>query len=327
MKRRDFLALAAGAAAWPLAAKGQAARMRRIGLLNSNVETDPVGQARYAGLVGGLAELGWREGQNLAIMLRWGGGDPALFKAYAAEIVAAAPELIYAGNTPALAEVSKLTTTIPIVFNFVVDPVAQGFVPSLSRPGGNISGFSIYDPPMVGKWLQLLKEIAPKVARASLLYNPGTAPYGPLLLKGAVAAAPALGMAVEAAVVHDDAEVEAAILSAATAGGGVIVAPDSFIGARHEKMARVAFDRNVPSVCPFDVWADAGFLISYGVDLVALERRGSEYIDQVLRGAAVGDLPVMAPTRFQLVINLKTARAFGLTVPVTLLTIADRVIQ
>jgi putative ABC transport system substrate-binding protein len=328
--RRKFLArIAAALAPGPLIAQTQAqSRMPRLGVLMGSLASDGEGQKRAAALVQGLGALNWREGGNLHIDWRWAGGDPALFKRYATEMVALSPEVLLAEASPSVEALRRQTSTIPIVFLIVTDPVGQGFVESLARPGGNITGFSNYDPPMAGKWLGMLREITPPVARVAVLYNPATAPYAGLYLRTIEEIAPAVAVAVQTAPVKDDAEIEA-VMAGLTGeqGAGLLVLPDTFTRLHRDAIVALAARYRLPAVYPFRYFAASGGLMSYGIEIEDLFRRSAGYVDRLLKGAKASELPVQNPTKFALVINLKTANALGITTPRSFLAAADEVIE
>jgi putative ABC transport system substrate-binding protein len=327
VRRRDALALLGGATlAWPLAGRAQQPeRVRRVGVLIQYPENNPIGRGFVTAFAQALGQLGWAPGKNIRIDYRFAAGDSALFKSYAAELVGMSPDAILASTTPALAAVREQTRTIPIVFTLVGDPVGQGFVQSLARPGGNITGFSSSDPPLMGKWLQLLKEIAPSITRVAVIFNP-EAPIGALLNRAIETAAPSLGIAVTLAPIHDESEIEAAIAAQTRApGGGLIDLPDGFTDAHRDQISAAAARHRVPMIGA--LVPRAGGLMSYWFDSVELHARAASYIDRILKGASPADLPVQRPTRYSLVINLKTAEALGLTVPQALLARADEVIE
>jgi putative tryptophan/tyrosine transport system substrate-binding protein len=329
MRRRDFIAIFSGAAVCSLATGAQQPeRVRRVGVLNAFPEDDPVNRASVAAFAGALEQLGWVEGENIRIDYRFAAGDPTLFKTYAAELVGLSPDAILASNTPAVAALRQQTRTIPIVFVRVTDPVGQGFVQSLARPGGNITGFSVYDAPLMGKWVQLLKEVAPCVTRVAVIFNPDTAPYAALLNRGIETGAPSLRMTATFAPVHDDAGIEDAIAAQARApGGGLIALPDSFTTSHRDVIITAASRHGLPVMGATDVFPRAGGLMSYGFDLVGQYPQAASYIDRILKGAIPADLPVQQPTKYLLIINLKTAEALGLKVPERLLALADEVIE
>ncbi len=328
--RRTILAsIAAALMPGPLAAQPQPRDgMRRLGVLMSP-RNDPNGQARAAALVQGLAALNWHEGGNLHIEWRWAGGDPALFERYAAELVALGPDVLVAGaSSTAVEALRRQTSTIPIVFVVVADPVGQGFVASLARPGGNITGFSAYDPPMAGKWLGMLTQIAPPVAHVAVLYNPATAPYAALMLRAIEEAARSLAVAERAAPVNDDAELEAMMAGLVREErGGLLVLPDPFTGGHRDAIIAVAARHRLPAVYPYRYFTASGGLMSYGIDQDDHYRRSAGYVDRILKGANPGELPVQRPTKFEMALNLKTAKALGVTFPPSLLAGADEVIE
>jgi putative tryptophan/tyrosine transport system substrate-binding protein len=330
VKRREFVGLAVGAGVGlPLAAWAQPRdKMRRLGVLMGSLASDGEGQKRAAALAQGLDALNWRDGGNLSIDWRWAGGDPALFQRYAGEMVALGPEVLLAEASPSVEALRQQTSTIPIVFLIVTDPVGQGFVESLARPRGNITGFSNYDSPMAGKWLGLLREITPPVARLAVLYNPATAPYAGLYLRTIEDIALAVAVAVQTAPVKDDAEIEA-VMARLTGeqGAGLLVLPDTFTRLHRDAIVALAARYRLPAVYPFRYFAASGGLMSYGIEIEDLFRRSAGYVDRLLKGAKASELPVQNPTKFALVINLKTAKALGVTVPLTLLGSADEVIE
>jgi putative ABC transport system substrate-binding protein len=329
VRRREFITLLGGAAAgWPLAARAQQAnRVRRIVFLHGIAENDPEAQARVVAFRQGLETLGWVENGNVQIEHRFGSGDLARMQALTAELVSSAPELIVASSSPVIAALKQATRTIPIVFSVVNDPLGQGFVPSLARPGGNITGFTFVDFPLIGKWLEMLKEIAPGVRRMTLLFNPQTAPYYPVYLRELGATTP-LAAEISATPVRDEAEIEAAVTALAREpGGGLIPAPDPFMNTRRGQVMALAERHRLPAIYGFRQYVTEGALMSYGPDTLDIVRRSASYVDRILKGENPADLPVQAPTKFALVINLKTAKALGLTVPMTLQARADEVIE
>jgi putative ABC transport system substrate-binding protein len=328
MRRREFISLLGGAAAWPFAAQGQQPeRMRRIGVLLNRAANDPEGQARLAVLKQALQQLAWSDGGNVRIDIRWGEDNIELERKYAAELVALAPDVILASGTVSMTALQHLSRTLPIVFAVVADPVGAGFVSSLARPGGNATGFMLYEYGLSGKWLELLKRIAPSVTRAAVLRDP-TNPAG-LAYFGAIrATAQSLGMDVNPVSMGDADEIERAVTAfARSANGGMIVTPNSSASVHRALIITLAARYKLPAVYPFRYMATRGGLISYGPDFVDQFRLAAGYVDRILRGEKPSDLPVQAPTKYELVINLKTARALGLTVPPTLLVAADEVIE
>jgi len=329
MKRREFIALIVGAAvAWPLAVRAQQAeQIRRIGVLLSIGESDPLSVMRVKSFQEGLRELGWVEGRNVRFDNRWAEGDADRYRRHAAELVSLGPDVILTGGTPAVRALQQATRTIPIVFVSISDPVGDGFVASLATPGGNTTGFSNYDPAMVGKWLELLKEIAPNTKKVAVVYNPDTAPYSIFLpqLKNAMQS---FAMQMVPMLVRSVAEIESAIAALGRQPAvGLLAIPDSYTYVHRALLTSQVAKHRVPAVYPFSVFATSGGLVSYGVETADQYRRASSYIDRILRGAKPGDLPVQAPTKFELVINLKTAKALGLTIPPALLARADEVIE
>jgi putative ABC transport system substrate-binding protein len=290
-------------------------------------ENDPSTQADVTAFARALARLGWIEGKNIRIDYRFAAGDPALFKTYAAELVGLSPDAILAITPPAVAALREQTRTIPIVF-LLGDPLELGFVHSLARPGGNITGFSAYDAPMMGKWLQLLKEVAPAVTRVAVIFNPDTTPHAPLFNRAIEAAAPSFGITVTLAPVHDDAGIEEAIGAQAREPGGRLIAlPDSFISTHRDVIIAAATRHRLPLMGQGAPWTRAGALMSYSFDTVDLFAQAASYIDRILKGASPADLPVQNPTKYSLIINLKTAKAIGLTIPPRVLETVDEVIE
>jgi len=330
MKRRKFIASLGGAmASWPFAARAQQTeRLRRIGVLMSFAESDPEAQARVAAFRDGLQTLGWAEGRNLTIDIRWAADDAALMQRFAKELVALQPDLMLSHNTPTTASLLQRTRTIPIVFVVVSDPVGSGFVASFPRPGGNVTGFTNIEPTMTGKWLELLKEIAPSVSRVALLVNPATAPYAEAYLGPFRAAAASLALEIDTAAVRDTSELESAIAAQARApNGGLVVMTDSFLVAHSAEITSLAARYRLPAVYPFRFFVKLGGLLSYGNDLLDSFRRAATYADRILKGEKPSELPVQAPVKFELVINRKTAKALDLTIPSSLLATADEVIE
>jgi putative ABC transport system substrate-binding protein len=329
MKRRDFLTLLSGAAAaWPLAARAQSpGRARRVIFLHALSEGDPEAQARVAAFRQGLEALGWTERRNIQLDHRFSAGDFDQIQAYARELVRSTPDVMVASSTPVLAALKQATSTIPIVFSLVNDPVGQGFVVSLARPGGNITGFTFIDFPLIGKWLELLREIDPSVRRITFMFNPLTAPYYPNYLREL--GAPATSLAeLSATPVHDEAEIESSVTAFAREPGGALIAgPDSFINTHRALIMALASRHRLPAMYAFRQYVAEGALVSYGPDSIDIVRRSASYVDRILRGEKPADLPVQAPAKFEFVINLKTATALGLLVPPTLLALADEVIE
>ena len=330
MKRRAFITLLGGAAvAWPLAARAQQPeRMRRVVFLHGLAENDPEALARVAAFREGLEALGWMENRNINIQHRFSGGDLARIQAHVAELVDSAPDVIAASGTPVIAALKQATRTIPIVFSVVNDPAGQGFVASLARPGGNITGFTFVDFPMIGKWLEMLREIAPGVGRMTLMFNPQTAPYYPVFLREFAANAAPLTATLSATPVRDRAEIEAAATAfAREPAGGLIAAADPFINTQRDLIISLAERHRLPTLFGFRQHVKDGGLMSYGPDSVDIVRRSASYVDRILKGEKPADLPVQAPTKYETVLNLKTTKALGLEIPTTLLASADQVIE
>ena len=289
---------------------------------------DTEGQTRVAALRDGLKELGWSEGRDLQIEYRWTDGQPDTMRKYAAELVALQPEAIMCSSTPTLFALRKETQTVPIVFVMVSDPVRMGHVQSMARPGGNVTGFTPFEPSLGSKWVDLLKEIAPHVMRAAILFNPTTAANASSFVKPAERAGLSLGVSVVEAPVLANAEIERVISEfAQQPGGGLIIVPDPYTSARRALIVAIAARHRLPLITPFRYFTTEGAILSYGVNVVGEHRRAATYLDRILGGEKPADLPVQAPTRFELVINLKTAKALGLEVPPTLLARADEVIE
>jgi len=329
MNRRKFITLLGGAAAWPLAARAQQSeRMRRIVFLHALAENDPEVKARIDAFRQGLETLGWVENRNIRIEHRFASGDLSRMQAYAAELVSSAPDLIVASSTPVLLALKQATRTIPIVICLVNDPVRQSMVASLARPGGNITGFTFLDFPIIGKWLEMLKEIAPGVSRITFMFSPPTAPWSPFFLREFGPAPASLAVELSETPVHDDAEIEAAVTAfAREPGAGLIVAPDPFMNTHRRLVMALAERYRLPAINAFRKYVTEGALMSYGPDTADIVRRSASYVDRILKGEKPADLPVQSPTRYELVINLKTAKALGLEVPPTLLARADEVIE
>jgi putative tryptophan/tyrosine transport system substrate-binding protein len=326
MKRRELITLLGAAAAWPPAARGQQSeRMHRIGVLMS-ITDDPEGQARVAAFRSALRDLQWIEGRNLKIDLLWTDADPDRARAYATELLSRNPDVLVAHAPAALAALQAKTRAIPIVFLQVPEPVETGFVASIAKPGGNVTGFTHFERAMGGKWANLLKDVAPRVTRVLTLKNPANLP-GPYfdVIRAAV---PLFGVQLREADVKSAAEIQSAVGEfARQPNGGLILAPDLMITVHRDIIIALAAKHQLSAVYPFRYFAANGGLMSYGVDLIDLFRRSASYVDRILRGEKAGDLPVQAPTKFELVVNLKTAKALGLDVPLQLQQLADEVIE
>jgi len=330
MRRREFITLLGGAAAaWPLGAHAQQTqRARRIGIL-MGVGDDAETKGWLVTFNQRLEQLGWQVGRNLQIDERWTAGDPERNRRFAGELLAMQLDAVFAFSSVAVAALQRENHSVPIVFTAISDPVGSGFVQSLARPGGNATGFTNFVPTMAAKWLEVLKEIAPEVRHAALLFNPQTAPYVSEYYRGPFeAAAPAFGVRASAAIVHEMPEIEVAMAALAREpGGGLVVPPDNFSYVHRSMIFALAARHRLPAVYPFRFMAREGGLVSYGVDLGETFPRAAEYIDRILGGAKPADLPVQAPTKFELAINLKVANALGLTVPPTLIARADEMIE
>jgi putative ABC transport system substrate-binding protein len=329
MRRRGFISLLGGAAAWPIAARGQLPRdrMRRVGVLMNIAEDDPQAQGRMTAFLQGLQPLGWIIGRNLQIDARWAPADADLFHRYATELVALRPEVILASTSSAVAPLRQATRTIPIVFVLAIDPVAAGDVASLARPSGNATGFLLFEYSISGKWLELLKRIAPRVTRVAVLRDPGTA-AGIGQFAAIQAVSPPFGVELFPVDVRDDREIERALRAfARESNGGVIVTASAAQAVHRKLIITLAAETQLPAVHPFRYMAAAGGLIAYGPEIFDQYRRAAVYVDRILKGEKPADLPVQAPTKYELAINLKTAKTLGLTVPDTVLALADEVIE
>jgi putative tryptophan/tyrosine transport system substrate-binding protein len=330
MRRRDFIKLIAGSVVgWPLATRAQQAeRMRRIGVLMMVAENDPDARSGVEVFRQGLHELGWSEGHNLQIDYRWGGGDLGRIKVFAKELVDLSPDVIVGHSTPSLVALRHETHSIPIVFLSVTDPVGQGFVASLAHPGGNITGFQVFEFSLGTKWMDTLKQIAPSLRRVATIFNPETAPYYPLYLRTIEKAASSLAVELIAVEVHDDAEIERAISTLAREpGGGLIVFPDIFNAVHRRTIIALVERYSLPAIYWSRYFATDGGLVSYGPDEIDMFRRTAGYVDRIIKGEKPADLPVQQPSKFELVINLKTAKMLGLNVPLLLQASADEVIE
>jgi putative ABC transport system substrate-binding protein len=330
MRRREFITLLGGAAAvWPLAAQAQQPEgMRRIGVLMTALESDSEYQTYISNLRQELQNLGWAEDRNLRIDYRWGALNPESRRQFAKELVAMQPDVIFSQNTPTTATLHQQTQTVPIVFVLVSDPIGSGFVTSFPRPGGNITGFIAMEATVAGKWLGLLQEIAPHITRVIFLFNPATAPYFELYLNPLKAAAQSYGVEVIVAPVHDASELETVVaLNAREPNGGLIAMSDAFLNVYRNEVTSLAARYRLPAIYPYHYFFDVGGLMYYGPEMVDQYRRAASYINRILKGEKPAELPVQAPTKYELAINVKTAKALGLTVPPTLLARADEVIE
>jgi putative ABC transport system substrate-binding protein len=329
MRRREFISLfGSAAAAWPLAARAQQPeRMRRIGVLMGLAADDPEGQARFTAFVQGLQELGWSDGRNVRIETRWGAGDADRIRRYAAELVALAPDVILASGGSVVGPLRQATRSVPIVFTQTPDPVGAGFVESMAQPGGNATGFTIFEYGISGKWLELLKQIAPGVTRAAVLRDAaiaqGTGQFGAIQ-----SVAPLFKVELRPFDVRDASEIERAVTAfARSPNGGLIVTGSGLSIVHRELIIALAARYRLPAIYPLRLFVIGGGLISYGADSIDPHRRAAGYVDRILKGEKPADLPVQAPTKYELVINLKTAKALGIEIPPTLLARADEVIE
>jgi putative ABC transport system substrate-binding protein len=328
IRRREFIAGLGSAAAWPVVARTQQAeRMRRIGVLTGADENDPVWKARISAFTQAFADLGWTDGRNVRLDIRAAGSDINRIRALAQELVGLKPDIIVTNTTTATVALQRETRTIPIVFVNVGDPVGSGIVTRLDRPSGNITGFGVLEASLGGKWLELLSEVAPRLKRAAIMFNPDTSPAS-AYMPSVETAARSLKVVPISTPVHSDVEIETAISALGhEPGGGLVVPPDVFMVVHRVPIVLAAARNNVPAVYSLSAFARDGGLLSYGVDQVDTFRRAATYVDRILRGAKPGDLPVQFPTKYELVVNLKTAKALGLTVPPSILLRADEVIE
>jgi putative tryptophan/tyrosine transport system substrate-binding protein len=329
MRRREFITMVGGVTVWPLAARAQqAGPVRRIGVLIGFAESDPAVQSWLAALRSALAKLGWTEGSNLQVEFRWAGDDPDRIKRFAKELVNLRPDAILSVTTPVTGALVRETRTIPIVMVTVADPISSGFVASLGRPGGNVTGFALYEPGMGGKWLELLKQIAPGVSRVALLFNPATTVPVKLFMSSVEAAALRFVIQASTAPVHAKDEIEDVIATlAGNPGAGLIVMPDLFNTVNRDLIIALAARYRVPAIYFVRSFADSGGLIPYGPDFAEQYPPAAGYIDRILKGEKPGDLPIQMPIKVPLVINLKTANALGIDVPLQLQQLADEIIE
>jgi putative tryptophan/tyrosine transport system substrate-binding protein len=330
MRRREFIGVVGGAAvAWPLASRAQQSdRVRRIGVLIALGEDDPQGQQQAQTLLQSLQELGWKRGTNLEVDLRWGGTNNERIQIMAKELVAEQPDVIQVTTTTATAAVLRETRTISVVFSIVADPVGPGFVASLPHPGGNATGFIVIESSMGSKSVGLLKEVAPDVSRITLLFDPATGPQVDYYRGPIEAAARSLAISLKSAPVGSLAAIESEIAATAQQRhAGLILLPEIFTYTHRDLIVSLANRANLPAVYPFSAFTSAGGLLSYGVDLLDLQRRAAGYVDRILKGSNPKDLPVQLPTKFELAVNVKTAKALGLTIPPSLIATADQVLE
>ena len=329
MRRRDFVTLLGGTAAtWPLSVRAQPAKLRRVGLLLGLAENDPEANARVKAFRLGMRDLEWIEGRNIQIDNRFAGSSLELIKRHVAELVKSPPEVIVANSTPVMRALKPATSTIPIVFVVVNDPVGQGLIPNLKQPGGNITGYSFIEPEIIGKWINLLGDIKPGLSRVTLMFNPNTAPYYDRFIQSYKASRGPSPVELAGAHVQSVADVERAVAELARDRGGGLIAPgDPYILTARSAVLAAARQHGLPVISPYRQFVAEGSLMSYGPDTADIFRRSSSYVDRVLRGEAVGNLPAQSPDKFELVINLKSAKALGLSVRQSFLLLADEVIE
>jgi putative ABC transport system substrate-binding protein len=330
MRRREFITVLVGTAvSWPPVARAQQAeRLRRIGVLMARAANDPEGQKQAAALQRGIEQLGWSRGRNVEIEYRWLAGDASRAEALAKELLDWRPDILVANSTPSLIAARQATSTIPIVFVAVADPVAQGFVQSLARPGGNITGFGAEEPSMGAKWVQLLSEIAPRLKSITVIFNPDSAPFARMFLPAMEAVRATSTFELIVSPVRDEIELDRAIaLAGRQQSGGLITLPDTFLNPRREMIVALTAKQHLPAIYGVPEFTRSGGLIAYGIERADLFRRSAAYVDRILKGEKAADLAVQQPSKFELVINLKTAKTLGLTVPPTLLAAADEVIE
>jgi putative ABC transport system substrate-binding protein len=326
VRRREFITLLGGVAAWPVVARAQE-RVRRVGVLMSQSDTDQDAQARLASFRNGLEQLGWVEGRNVRIEARYAGGRTEQYRSLAKELVVSKPDIIFAHATPLVAAVSRETSTIPIVFINVSDPIGSGFATSMARPGRNLTGLSLYEEGITGKWLGMLKEIAPHLVQAALVADPNTTPFD-YFVKSAKAMALSLGIEAVPSPVTSTDDIERTVASfAQRPNGGLVLLPSTTLITHRDLVIVLAARYRLPAVYALADFVPAGGLMAYSTDIIELNRQAASYVDRILHGAKPSDLPVQAPTKYQTTINLKTAKALGLTVPPGLLVAADQVIE
>jgi putative tryptophan/tyrosine transport system substrate-binding protein len=332
MKRREFITFVGGTVvAWPLGARSQQPeRVRRIGVLMNTAATDAVAQSYLAAFIQAVRQLGWVEGQNIHVEVRWSAGDAALSRIYAAQLIGLKPDVILTASTTNLIVIQQATSTVPVVFLQVSDPVEQGFVANMTRPGGNITGFSMFEFSVGGKWLDLLKEIAPGLQHVGVMFNPDTSPQSKFFMRSIEATAPSHGVQTVVVPVRTAADIEPAFESFARApNGGLILTTDSFTNLRLKLIAELASRHRLPAISATERFPKDGGLMYYGasVNLIGQFQQAGAYVDRILKGANPGDLPVQRADKYSLIINMKTAKALGLTVPLPLLGLADEVIE
>jgi putative tryptophan/tyrosine transport system substrate-binding protein len=327
MRRREFITLLGGAVAWPIKARAQQTERKRdiAVLLGGFAEGDIEAQAEVAAFEQGLKEAGWNIGANIEVDYHWPGAAPDRIRATAKVIADTRPDLVVTRSTPATA--ALMNTNLPVVFTLVADPIGSGFIQSFAKPGGNVTGFTNVEPSTGGKWLALLKEIAPAVNRVGMLFNPVTAPYAEVYLRSAEQAAQTLGAVLKPSPVGNPSDIETALATLAGEGGGFLILNDIYLGEQRDFIITLAARYRLPAIYPVKTFVPSGGLMSYAVDYPDIFRRAANYVDLILKGTKPADLPVQLPTRFELAVNLKTAKALGLSVPQTLLATADEVIE
>jgi putative tryptophan/tyrosine transport system substrate-binding protein len=328
MRRRDLITLLGGAAAWPLAARAQGEQVKRVGVLSLLAENDPHGKGWDDAFRQRLGDLGWVDGRNIHIDCRWTAGDLDRLRVFAKELVALKPDVLLGVTTPPTAALQRETRDIPIIFTVVSDPIGSGFVASLANPGGNITGFINIEGSVAGKWVELMREVAPSVSRVGVLYNPDSAPYAKFYIDAFRAAAAALSISPVEGPVHSAAEIEAFIARlGGDPGAGLVVIPDTFNVVNRQTIIAQTGRFRMPAIYPFDFFVSEGGLMSYGIDNTELFRSSATYIDRVLKGTKPSELAVQLPTKFELYVNLKTAKTLGVSFPQTVIARADEVIE
>ena len=328
MRRREFIALLGSATAWSLSAHAQQNHVRRVSVLLATAENDPETKSRVKGLQQGLRDLGWSEPRNIQIDYHFAASDPDLIKKYVAEVVSLAPDVIVSSSTPVVAALKQATSSIPIVFASLNDPVGQGFISSLAHPGGNITGFTLIDFPIIGKWSDMLKDAIPDVSRVALMFNPDTAPYYDVYLRSFERESGSNAIEVMATSVRSTAEIETTIVNLGqNHGSALIAAADPFIVVQRDVIIRLAKTHHVPAMYYLRQFVSEGGLMSYGPDTADIFRRAASYVDRILKGENPAALPAQAPVKFELVVNLKTAKSLGLNIPEHFLQLADEVIE
>jgi putative ABC transport system substrate-binding protein len=328
MRRREFIAGLTGTAAWPLAARAQS--VRRVGVLMNAAATATTSQSYVAAFVEALGQLGWKEGQNIRVDVRWNAGDASLARIYAAQLIGLMPDVILASSTTNLRIVRDATNNVPVIFLAVSDPVAQGLVASMAKPGGNVTGFSLYEFTIGAKWVDLLKEIAPGLARVAVMFNPDTSPQSKFFMQSIETAAPSLGVGATAVLVRNSADIEPALENfGSQPNGGLVLPTDAFTGSRLKLISELAIHHRLPSIAATERYVKEGGLMDYSADvnLINQFRQAASYVDRILKGTKPADLPVQRGDKYRFAINLKTAKVLGLTVPLPLVGLADEVVD